>query len=95
MVSVEEEVKRIKKYHIFEVNCLKMSLDNFNKLCKDLTDEKAWIEIESGEWFWVMTEDCSGEECIKKMEKFLNVSISIKKLFVDIQNSIVIIQLRR
>lgn len=92
MASVEEEVKRIKKYHIFKANCLKMSLDNFNKLCKDLIDEKAWIEIESGEWFWVMTEDCSGEECIKKIEEFLN--ISIKKLFVDIQNSIVIIQLR-
>lgn len=95
MVSIEENVKRIKKYQIFEVNCLKMSLDNFNNLCKDLTDEKAWIEIESGEWFWVMTEDYSGEECIEKIKEFLNVSISIDKLFVDIQNGIVIIQLRR
>lgn len=94
MVSVEENIKRIKEYQIIEVSCLKVSLDSFNKLCKDVTNGKAWIEIESGEWFWVMTEDYSGEECIEKVKEFLNVSISIKKLFVDIQNDIVIIQLK-
>lgn len=93
MVSVEELIRRIKEYKIIEVSCMKISLHNFNKLCKDLTNENAWIEIESGEWFWVMTEEGSEEECIQKIEEFLN--ISIKKIFVDINNEIVMIQLKR
>lgn len=92
MISVEENIKRIKKYNVLEVNCIKMSLQDFNRLCKDVTNENAWIEVESGEWFWVMTEDGSEEESIQKIKEFLN--ISIKKLFVDITNGIVIIQLR-
>lgn len=93
MVSVEENIKRIKEYNITEVSCMKMSLDNFNKLCKDVSNENAWIEIESGEWFWVMTEDGSEEECVEKIEEFLN--ILIKKIFVDINNGIVMMQLKR
>lgn len=93
MVSVEENIKRIKEYGVSEVGCMKMSLYNFIKLCKDVSKENAWIEIESGEWFWVMTEEGSEEECVQKIEDFLN--ISIKKIFVDINNEIVMIQLKR
>ena len=93
MITVEEYVKRTKDYRIFEINCMKISLDNFNKLCKDVTKENAWIEIESGEWFWVMTEEGSEQECIQKIEEFLN--ISIKEIFIDINNNTVIIQLRK
>lgn len=93
MVSVEELIKRIKKYNVTEVGCMKMSLDDFNKLCKDVTKENAWVGVETGEWFWVMTEEGSEEDCIQKIEEFLN--ISIKKIFVDINNGIVMIQLKR
>lgn len=93
MVSVEENIKRIKEYGVTEVNCMKMSLYNFIKLCKDVSNGNAWIEIESGEWFWVMTEEGSEEKCIQKIEEFLN--ISIKKIFVDINNEIVMIQLKQ
>lgn len=93
MISVEENIKRIKEYRVIEVSCMKMSLDDFNKLCKDVTEENAWVEVESGEWFWVMTEEGSEEECIQKIEEFLN--ISIKKIFVDINNNVVFIQLKR
>lgn len=93
MISVEENIKRMKEYRVFEVNCMKMSLDSFNKLCKDVTDENAWIEVETGEWFWVMTEDGSEEDCKQKIEEFL--SISIKEIFIDITNMTVIVQLRR
>ena len=93
MVSVEELIRRIKEYNVIEISCMKMPLDNFNKLCEDLTNKNAWIDIESGEWFWVMTEEGSEEECIQKIEEFLN--ISIKKIFVDINNGIVMMQLKR
>jgi len=93
MVSVEEYIRRIKEYKVIEVSCMKMSLDDFKQLCKDVSNENAWIEIESGEWFWAMTEEGSEEECVEKIEEFLN--ISVKNIFVDINNRIVIIQLKR
>ena len=76
------------------IKALSFTLEEFRKICDKVTEEKAWIEDESGGWFWVTTEDIDEEEVKSLLEKEFGKEISgfrIDKIYVDITGNTVIV----
>lgn len=76
-----------------KINAIYFTLDEFRIVCDKVLDEKAWIENNSNEWFWVMTEEINEDEIKKLLEIEFGKEISgfrIGNIYVDITNDAVI-----
>ena len=76
------------------IKALSFTLEEFRSICDKVTEEKAWIESDSGCWFWVTSEEINDEEVNTLLEKEFKKEIpefSIDKIFVDITEDMVII----
>lgn len=77
-----------------KINAIYFTLDEFRIVCDKVLDEKAWIENDSNEWFWVMTEEINEEEVNGLLEMEFGKEISgfrIDNIYVDITNDAVIV----
>lgn len=78
-------------------NVIIYTMDEFKALCEKLFDGKAWIEHESGEWFWVMSEEIDEDTIMDKLEVGLLEAELLKeldvldKIYVDTTNDVVIV----
>ena len=78
-----------------KINALVFTLQEFKEVCDKIFSGEAWIENESGNWFWVISpENFEDEEINKKLELEFGKEISgfkIEKLCVDLTEDAVVI----
>ena len=74
-------------------NVLIFTMDEFKILCDKLFDDNARIEYESGEWFWVMSEEMDENAIMDKLEVELIKGLDglLDKIYVDTTNDVVIV----
>ena len=76
------------------INVLMFSMEEFRELCDRIFNEEAWIENQSGEWFWVMTENIGDDDVKEKLELEFGREISgfrLDKIYVDLTEDVVIV----
>ena len=74
--------------------CLIFTMEEFNNICNIVFNGEASIENESGEWFWVMSENIADEDINKKLELELRkeiVGFVLDKVYVDLTELVVIV----
>lgn len=68
------------------------TMKEFKTLCEKLFDGNAWIEYDSGGWFFVMTEEVDGNTVMDKLEAELIKELGVlDKIYVDTTNDAVIV----
>lgn len=68
------------------------TMEEFKTLCEKLFDDNAWIEYDSGGWFFVMTEEVDGNTVMDKLEAELVKELGVlDKIYVDTTNDTVIV----
>ena len=73
------------------------TMEEFKTLCEKLFDGNAWIEYDSNEWFWVMSEEINEDTVMDKLEVGLLEAELLKeldvldKIYVDTTNDAVIV----
>lgn len=73
-------------------NVIIYTIDEFKTVCEKLFDGNAWIEYESGEWFWVMSEEMNEDTIMDKLESELLKELNmLDKIYVDTTNNVVIV----
>lgn len=73
-------------------NVIIYTIDEFKTVCEKLFDGNAWIEYESGEWFWVMSEEMNEDTIMDKLESELLKELDmLDKIYVDTTNNVVIV----
>lgn len=73
-------------------NVIIYTMDEFKALCEKLFDGNAWIEYDSGGWFFVMTEEVDGNTVMDKLEAELIKELGVlDKIYVDTTNDAVIV----
>ena len=68
------------------------TMKEFKTLCEKLFDGNAWIEYDSNEWFWVMSEEMNEDTVMDKLEAELLKELDmLDKIYVDDTNNAVIV----
>ena len=73
------------------------TMEEFKILCEKLFDGNAWIECDSNEWFWVMSEEINEDTVMDKLEvgllgaELLKELDVLDKIYVDTTNDAVIV----
>lgn len=73
-------------------NVIIYTMDEFKVLCEKMFNGNAWIEYDSNEWFWVMSEEINEDIVMDKLEtELLKEFDMLDKIYVDTTNNAVIV----